>query len=122
MQLHRNPASLEGPAGLHNEDSTLADFIPDDSETTPDEAAVHRMLTQDMDQLLYTLSERESEVLRLRYGLEDGTERTLEEVGRVMMVCAPFLHICDKSGLLVLHTCTGSQRAAFVPSRCVYNL
>lgn len=89
LQLHKNPASLEGPAGLHNEESTLADYIEDDSAVDPDEAAVHKMLTKDMNQLLYTLSERESEVLRLRYGLEDGMERTLEEVGRVMMVSIP---------------------------------
>lgn len=88
LQIHKVPASLEAPAGPHNEDSSLADFVEDDTDMTPGDAAVHKMLTQDMNQLLYTLSERESEVLRLRYGLEDGQERTLEEVGRVMMVSA----------------------------------
>ena len=86
LQVHKMPASLEAPAGAHDDNSTLADFIEDETDVNPDDAALQKLLTQDMNNLLYTLSERESEVLRLRYGLEDGTERTLEEVGRVMMV------------------------------------
>ena len=95
VQVHKQPASLEAPTA-GNEDSTLADFIEDESETPPGEEAIHHMLTQDMNNMLYTLSEREGEVLRLRYGLDDGTERTLEEVGRIMMVSAAVItcHSC----------------------------
>ena len=96
LQVHKLPASLEAPAGAHDDSSTLADFIEDESDVNPDDAALQKLLTQDMNNLLYTLSERESEVLRLRYGLEDGTERTLEEVGRIMMVSAAETNVFNR--------------------------
>lgn len=67
-------------------DATMADLIQDDSEETAEDAATLSMMTKDMENLLYTLSEREGDVLRLRYGLDDGREKTLEEVGRILLV------------------------------------
>ena len=64
----------------------MGDMIEDDSEVSPEEAATQQLLFKDMENLLYTLTEREGEVLRLRYGLDDGREKTLEEVGRILLV------------------------------------
>lgn len=57
------------------------------AQDTPDETALHQLLKQDMDTALLTLSERECGVLRLRYGLDDGEEKTLEEIGQKFQVC-----------------------------------
>lgn len=72
------PVSLEAPIG--EDDSHLGDFIPDDAPA-PDEAAFRNLLKEQLGEILSTLSEREERVLTLRYGLADGKERTLEEVG-----------------------------------------
>ena len=85
MQLHKAPTALEAPVGKEG-DATVADMIQDDSEETAEDAATMGMMTKDMENLLYTLSEREGDVLRLRYGLDDGREKTLEEVGRILLV------------------------------------
>ncbi len=86
VQLHRAPTALEAPSGKDSTDHTMADLIEDDSQVSPEEAATQQLLNKDMENLLYTLSQRESEVLRLRYGLDDGREKTLEEVGRILLV------------------------------------
>lgn len=85
VQLHKAPTALEAPVGKDG-DATMADLIQDDSEETAEDAATLSMMTKDMENLLYTLSEREGDVLRLRYGLDDGREKTLEEVGRILLV------------------------------------
>ncbi|MYD51923.1 MAG: sigma-70 family RNA polymerase sigma factor, partial [Dehalococcoidia bacterium] len=72
---------LETPIG-EEEDSHLGDFIEDRSALAPSEAASYQLLKEQVDDVLYTLSEREARVLQLRFGLEDGRGRTLEEVGR----------------------------------------
>ncbi len=81
MSLSQEPMSLETPVG--NEDnSSLGDFIPDDSLTGPVDAASKKLLKEQMIEVLGQLNKREQEVLMLRFGLEDGQSRTLEEVGQ----------------------------------------
>ncbi len=80
-KIAQEPVSLETPIG-EEEDSHLGDFIEDDSAVAPDDAANFTMLREQLNQVLNTLSERERKVLELRFGLTDGTPRTLEEVGK----------------------------------------
>ncbi len=81
MRVAQEPVSLETPIG-EEEDSHLGDFIPDDEAPAPAEAASHTLLKEQLDDVLMSLTEREAKVLRLRFGLEDGRPRTLEEVGK----------------------------------------
>jgi RNA polymerase primary sigma factor len=81
MKVAQTPVSLETPIG-EEEDSNLGDFIPDELGEAPSDAASYQMLRESMEDVLSSLSEREREVLRLRFGLEDGRSRTLEEVGK----------------------------------------
>nr|WP_317411894.1 RNA polymerase sigma factor RpoD [uncultured Solibaculum sp.] len=81
MRVAQEPVSLETPIG-EEEDSHLGDFIPDDDAPAPAEAASHTLLKEQLSTVLSTLTPREEKVLRLRFGLEDGRSRTLEEVGR----------------------------------------
>ena len=81
MRVAQEPVSLETPIG-EEEDSHLGDFIPDDEALAPDDAASHILLKEQLGSVLATLTEREEKVLRLRFGLEDGRSRTLEEVGK----------------------------------------
>lgn len=80
MKIAQEPVSLETPIG-EEEDSHLGDFIPDDDAPAPAEAASFTMLKEQLNNVLSTLTDREAKVLRLRFGLEDGRARTLEEVG-----------------------------------------
>jgi len=79
------PLSLEAPIG-EEDDSHLGDFVPDDEEETPVDVASNVALREQLDRLLGQLTEREREVLKLRFGLEDGYPRTLEEVGHIFEV------------------------------------
>ena len=81
MRIAQDPVSLETPIG-EEEDSHLGDFIPDEDAPAPAEAASQVLLKEQINQVLSTLTEREEKVLRLRFGLEDGRSRTLEEVGQ----------------------------------------
>ncbi|SCJ88343.1 RNA polymerase sigma factor rpoD [Anaerotruncus sp. 2789STDY5834896] len=81
MRVAQEPVSLETPIG-EEEDSHLGDFIPDDDAPAPAEAASHTLLREQLGEVLQTLTPREEKVLRLRFGLEDGRSRTLEEVGK----------------------------------------
>ena len=81
MRVAQEPESLETPIG-EEEDSHLGDFIPDDGAPAPADAASHTMLREQLSDVLSTLTPREEKVLRLRFGLEDGRSRTLEEVGK----------------------------------------
>ncbi len=81
MRVAQEPVSLETPIG-EEEDSHLGDFIPDDDAPAPAEAASHTLLKEQLSEVLQTLTPREEKVLRLRFGLEDGRSRTLEEVGK----------------------------------------
>lgn len=85
MKIAQEPVSLETPIG-EEEDSHLGDFIEDQEATAPAEAAAFTMLQEQLGQVLESLTPREQEVLKLRFGLEDGRGRTLEEVGQVFGV------------------------------------
>ena len=81
LRVSQEPVSLETPIG-EEEDSHLGDFIPDDDAPSPADAASHTLLKEQLSGVLSTLTPREEKVLRLRFGLEDGRSRTLEEVGK----------------------------------------
>ncbi|MPN53817.1 RNA polymerase sigma factor SigA [bioreactor metagenome] len=81
MKIAQEPVSLETPIG-EEEDSHLGDFIPDDDAPAPAEAASFTLLKEQLMEVLDTLTPREEKVLRLRFGLDDGRARTLEEVGK----------------------------------------
>ena len=81
LRVAQEPVSLETPIG-EEEDSHLGDFIPDDDAPAPADAASHTLLKEQLSEVLKTLTPREEKVLRLRFGLEDGRSRTLEEVGK----------------------------------------
>ncbi len=80
-KISQEPVSLETPIG-EEEDSHLGDFIPDDDAPAPSEAASFVLLKEQLNEVLKTLTPREAKVLRLRFGLDDGRQRTLEEVGK----------------------------------------
>ena len=81
LKISQEPVSLETPIG-EEEDSHLGDFIQDDNVPVPAEAAAQTLLKEQLDEVLDTLTEREQKVLRLRFGMNDGRARTLEEVGK----------------------------------------
>ncbi len=85
LQASMEPVSLDRPIG-EDEDSHLSDFIEDDTAISPARLAAHSMLKDQMQRVLSTLSRREEKVIRLRFGLGDGTPRTLEEVGTIFKV------------------------------------
>ena len=85
IKIAQEPVSLETPIG-EEEDSHLGDFIPDDDAPAPAEAASHALKREQLWDVLNTLTPREEKVLRLRFGLDDGNQRTLEEVGREFKV------------------------------------
>ena len=81
IKIAQEPVSLETPIG-EEEDSHLGDFIPDDDAPAPADAASFMLMKEQLMGVLDTLTQREEKVLRLRFGLDDGRQRTLEEVGR----------------------------------------
>ena len=81
MKIAQDPVSLETPIG-EEEDSHLGDFVEDTDSPSPSETASYSLLREQLDAVLDTLTSREKEVIRLRFGLDDGRTRTLEEVGR----------------------------------------
>ena len=85
LKIAQEPVSLETPIG-EEEDSHLGDFIPDEDAPAPTEAAAYTLLKEQLTEVLDTLTPREEKVLRLRFGLDDGRARTLEEVGKVFNV------------------------------------
>lgn len=85
LKIAQEPVSLETPIG-EEEDSHLGDFIPDEDAPAPAEAAAYTLLKEQLTEVLDTLTPREEKVLRLRFGLDDGRARTLEEVGKVFNV------------------------------------
>ncbi|HBV52605.1 MAG TPA: RNA polymerase sigma factor RpoD, partial [Clostridiales bacterium] len=81
MKISQDPVSLETPVG-EEEDSHIGDFIPDEDAPAPSESAAAILLREQLMEVLETLTPREQKVLKLRFGLDDGCQRTLEEVGR----------------------------------------
>ena len=84
-KISQEPVSLETPIG-EEDDSHLGDFVPDERNMSPEEYAPNEMLKDEISEVLLTLTEREEKVIRLRFGLEDGKSRTLEEVGQMFGV------------------------------------
>jgi RNA polymerase primary sigma factor len=85
LKIAQEPVSLETPIGEEN-DSHLGDFIEDSDATSPEDHASYELLKEQLESVLETLTDREENVLRLRFGLDDGRTRTLEEVGKVFGV------------------------------------
>ena len=84
-KISQEPVSLEIPIG-EEDDSHLGDFIPDETNMSPEDFAANELLKDEISEVLLTLTEREEKVIRLRFGLEDGRPRTLEEVGQLFGV------------------------------------
>ncbi|MBQ8871762.1 MAG: RNA polymerase sigma factor RpoD [Bacilli bacterium] len=84
-KISQEPVSLETPIG-EEDDSHLGDFVPDERNMSPEEYATNEILKDEISEVLLTLTEREEKVIRLRFGLEDGKSRTLEEVGQMFGV------------------------------------
>lgn len=85
IKIAQDPVSLETPIG-EEEDSHLGDFVPDENNMSPEDFTIHEMLKEEISDVLLTLTEREEQVLRLRFGLDDGSSKTLEEVGQMFGV------------------------------------
>ena len=84
-KISQDPVSLETPIG-EEDDSHLGDFVPDEHNMSPEDYATNELLKDEISEVLQTLTEREEKVIRLRFGLEDGKSRTLEEVGQMFGV------------------------------------
>ena len=85
LKISQEPVSLETPIG-EEDDSHLGDFIKDEHNMSPEDYATNELLKQEISEVLLTLTEREEKVIKLRFGLEDGKSRTLEEVGQMLGV------------------------------------
>ena len=109
MKIAQEPVSLETPIG-EEEDSHLGDFIPDDEATAPVDAAAFVLLREQLDDVLDTLTDREQRVLRLRFGLEDGRARTLEEVGQEFGVTRERIRQIEAKALRKLRHPSRSKR------------
>ncbi len=109
MRVAQEPVSLETPIG-EEEDSHLGDFIPDDEAPAPAEAASHTLLREQLSDVLGTLTSREEKVLRLRFGLEDGRSRTLEEVGKEFNVTRERIRQIEAKALRKLRHPSRSKR------------
>ncbi|MBE7043177.1 MAG: RNA polymerase sigma factor RpoD [Ruminococcaceae bacterium] len=109
MKIAQEPVSLETPIG-EEEDSHLGDFIPDDDAPAPSEAASFLLLKEQLIDVLNTLTSREEKVLRLRFGLDDGRARTLEEVGKEFNVTRERIRQIEAKALRKLRHPTRSKK------------
>ena len=109
MKISQEPVSLETPIG-EEEDSHLGDFIEDRNAPAPADAASFQLLKEQVSEVLNTLTDRESRVLQLRFGLEDGRGRTLEEVGREFGVTRERIRQIEAKALRKLRHPTRSRR------------
>ena len=109
MKISQEPVSLETPIG-EEEDSHLGDFIPDDDAPAPAESAAYTLLKEQLIDVLDTLTPREEKVLRLRFGLDDGRARTLEEVGREFNVTRERIRQIEAKALRKLRHPSRSKR------------
>ena len=108
-KVSQEPVSLETPIG-EEEDSHLGDFIPDDGALEPSDAASHQLLKEQVADVLSSLTPRERKVLELRFGLEDGRSRTLEEVGREFSVTRERIRQIEAKALRKLRHPTRSKK------------
>ena len=109
MKIAQDPVSLETPIG-EEEDSHLGDFIPDDDSPAPAEAASYTLLREQLCEVLHTLTPREEHVLKLRFGLDDGRTRTLEEVGKVFNITRERIRQIEAKALRKLRHPSRSKR------------
>ena len=109
MRVAQEPVSLETPIG-EEEDSHLGDFIPDEDAPAPSDVASHTMLKEQLAEVLSTLTPREEKVLRLRFGLEDGRSRTLEEVGKEFNVTREHIRQIEAKALRKLRHPSRSKK------------
>ena len=109
QKIAQDPVSLETPIG-EEEDSHLVDFIEDTKTVAPGEAAAQTMLREQLIQALHKLTPREEKVIRLRYGLDDGKQRTLEEVGREFNVTRERIRQIEAKALRKLRNPTKSKK------------
>ena len=109
LKISRDPVSLDTPIG-EEDDSHLGDFIEDDSALSPADSAAFSMLKAELAQALESLTERERQVIRLRFGLEDGRQRTLEEVGKEFNVTRERIRQIEAKALRKLRHPSRSKR------------
>ena len=109
LKIAQEPVSLETPIG-EEDDSHLGDFIEDHEATSPSEHAAYEMLKEQLEDVLDTLTDREENVLRLRFGLDDGRTRTLEEVGKVFGVTRERIRQIEAKALRKLRHPSRSKR------------
>jgi len=109
LKIAQDPVSLETPIG-EEEDSHLGDFIPDEDALAPEEMASYMLLREQLFDVLDTLTDRESKVLILRFGLEDGRPRTLEEVGEIFKVTRERIRQIEAKALRKLRHPTRSKK------------
>ncbi len=109
QRVAQEPVSLETPIG-EEDDSHLGDFIEDQDATSPSDHAAYEMLKEQLEDVLDTLTDREENVLRLRFGLDDGRTRTLEEVGRVFGVTRERIRQIEAKALRKLRHPSRSKR------------
>ena len=109
LKIAQEPVSLETPIG-EEEDSHLGDFVPDDSASEPSEAASFTLLKEQLVDVLGTLTPREEKVLKLRFGIEDGRTRTLEEVGKEFNVTRERIRQIEAKALRKLRHPSRSKR------------
>jgi RNA polymerase primary sigma factor len=107
--MSQHPISLESPIG-EEDDSHLGDFIEDHNSLTPSEAAVRQVLRQQIEEVLGTITPREQRILQLRFGLEDGRSRTLEEVGKEFGVTRERIRQIEAKALRKLRHPSRSRR------------
>ncbi|SDB98643.1 RNA polymerase primary sigma factor [Pelagirhabdus alkalitolerans] len=109
LKIAQEPVSLETPIG-EEDDSHLGDFIEDQEATSPSDHAAYELLKEQLEDVLDTLTDREENVLRLRFGLDDGRTRTLEEVGRVFGVTRERIRQIEAKALRKLRHPSRSKR------------
>lgn len=109
MKIARDPVSLETPIG-EEDDSHLGDFIPDNDSPAPADAASYQMLKEQLNEVLRTLTPREELVLKLRFGLDDGRARTLEEVGHEFNITRERIRQIEAKALRKLRHPSRSKR------------
>ena len=114
QEISKQPVSLESPVGDEG-DTLLGDFIEDASATAPMDAASYQMLREQIDSVLSHLNERERKIIRLRFGLDDGRYRTLEEVGQVFGITRERIRQIEAKVLRKLrHPRFGKQLRAYL--------
>jgi len=109
MKISQDPVSLEMPIG-EEEDSHLGDFIQDNDSPAPADVASYTLLREQLCEVLHTLTPREEQVLKLRFGLEDGRTRTLEEVGKVFNITRERIRQIEAKALRKLRHPSRSKR------------